>query len=89
MVAMAPKKPPAKPLAKPYIPRYVSPQEKAENRARYRRFFYWALVTIPLIVTLVLLGYSSSAPLWLSRITIGLDALFGFPVLWLLRTIAP
>jgi hypothetical protein len=87
MVAMAPKKPPAKPLANPYLPRYVSPQEKAENRARYRRFFYWTLVTIPLIVTLVLL--SSSAPLWPSRITIGLDALFGFPVLWLLRAIAP
>ena len=34
----SPEKPPAKPLANPYVPRYVSPKEKAENRARWRRF---------------------------------------------------
>ena len=72
----------------PIVPRFVSPKERAENRARYLKFFYWTAVAIPLIVTLVMFGYSKAAPLWLSRITIHLDALFGLPVLWLLKAIS-
>ena len=44
-------------------------------------------MAIPLLVTLIMFGYSKAAPLWLSRITIDLDAVFGFPVLWLLKAI--
>lgn len=72
----------------PIVPRFVTPKERAENRARYRKFFYWTVVALPLLVTVVLFGYSDVAPLWLSRLTIDLDALFGFPVLWLLKAIA-
>jgi hypothetical protein len=72
----------------PIVPRFVTPKERAENRARYLKFFYWSAVAIPLLVTVILFGYSQAAPLWLSRLTIGLDALFGFPVLWLLKAIA-
>jgi hypothetical protein len=85
---MAPKRPPAKPLANPYIPRYVSPRERAENRARWRRFFYGAAVALPLIVMLMLFGYSDQAPAWLRNVTAELDAVFGFPVLRLIALIA-
>ena len=72
----------------PIVPRFVTAKERAENRARYRKFFYWSAVAIPLLVTAILFGYSQAAPLWLSRLTIALDAAFGFPVLWLLKAIA-
>jgi hypothetical protein len=85
---MAPKKPPAKPLANPYVPRYVSPKEKAENRARCRRFFYWTAVALPVIVTLMLFGYSDQAPHWLRAATENLDALFNYPVLRLIAWMA-
>ncbi len=76
-------------MATPNYPRYVSPKERAETRARYWRFLYGCAVALPLLVALMMFGYSDGAPLWLSRITINLDALFGFPVLWLLKVIAP
>jgi hypothetical protein len=85
---MAPKKPPAKPLANPYVPRYVSPKEKAENRARWRRSFYWTAVALPVIVTLMLFGYSDQAPHWLRAATENLDALFNYPVLRLIAWMA-
>jgi hypothetical protein len=72
----------------PNAPRYVSPKERAENRARWLRFAYWVAVAIPAIVVLTMFGYSDQAPLWLSGITIRLDAVFGFPVLWLIKLVA-
>jgi hypothetical protein len=72
----------------PNFPRYVSPKERAENRARYRAWLYWTAVAIPAVIALVLFGYSDQAPLWLSRLTVGLDATFGFPVLWLIKLVA-
>jgi hypothetical protein len=72
----------------PIVPRFVTAKERAENRAHYLKFFYWSAVAIPLIVTVILFGYSQAAPLWLSRLTIALDAVFGYPVLWLLKAIA-
>ena len=71
----------------PFAPRFVTAKERAENRARYLKFFYWTAVALPLLVTVTLFGYSDAAPLWLSRLTVDLDALFGFPVLWLLKAI--
>ncbi len=84
----SPEKPPAKPLANPYVPRYVSPKEKAENRARWRRFFYWMAVALPVLVTLMLFGYSDQAPAWLRSLASQLDAVFGFPVLRLIALVA-
>jgi len=71
------------------IPRYVSPKERAENRARYRAWLYWTAVAFPIVVALMLFGYSEQAPLWLSGFTIRLDETFGFPVLWLIKLAAP
>ena len=85
---MAPKKPPAKPLASPYVPRYVSPKERAETRARWRRFFYWATVALPVLLTLMLFGYSDQAPAALRAATENLDALFNYPVLRLIAWMA-
>jgi len=83
-----PRKPPAKPLAHPYIPRYVSPQEKAENRARWRRFFYATAVILAIAGLLMLLGYTDQAPHWLRAVTETLDANFGYPILRLIALIA-
>jgi hypothetical protein len=33
-------------------------------------------------------GYSDQSPRWLRETTVGLDATFGFPVLWLIKAIA-
>jgi hypothetical protein len=85
---MAPKKPPAKPLANPYVPRYVSPKERAENRARWRRFFFGTAAVLAVVVMLMLYGYSDQAPAWLRVATENVDAMFGYPVLRLIALIA-
>lgn len=72
----------------PNAPRHVSPQERADNRARWLRFAYWLAVAIPAAVALMMFGYSDQAPRWLREATVGLDATFGFPVLWLIKAIA-
>ncbi|MGE5771251.1 MAG: hypothetical protein ACM3Z4_04275, partial [Hyphomicrobiales bacterium] len=69
----------------PNAPRYVSPQERAENRARWLRFAYWLAVAIPAAVALMMFGYSDQAPRWLREATVRLDATFRFPVLWLIK----
>jgi hypothetical protein len=85
---MASKKPPTKPLANPYVPRYVSPKERAENRARWRRFFYGTAAALAVVVMLMLYGYSDQAPAWLRAATENVDANFGYPVLRLIALIA-
>jgi len=82
-----PKQPPAKPLANPYVPRYVSPKERAENRARWRRFFYGAAAALPVMVMLMLFGYSDQAPAWLRAATEYVDAVFDYPMLRLIAVI--
>jgi hypothetical protein len=69
----------------PNFPRYISPKERAENRARWIRFAYWVAVAIPATVALMMFGYSDQAPAWLRQFTVNLDAILGFPVLWLLK----
>jgi hypothetical protein len=71
----------------PNVPRYVSPKERAENRARLIRFGYGVAVAIPAAFGLMMFGYSDQAPLWLRQFTANLDAAFGFPVLWLIKTL--
>ena len=83
-----PKQPPAKPLANPFNPRYVSPKERAENRARWRRFFYGAAAVLAVAVMLMLYGYSDQAPAWLRAATENVDAVLGYPVLRLIALIA-
>ncbi len=72
----------------PYVPPYISPKQRAENRARWFRIAYWTAVAIPAIIALMMFGYSDQAPTWLREITVNLDALFGFPVLWLIKLVA-
>ena len=72
----------------PYVPRYISPKERAENRARWIRFGYWAAVALPALLAAMMYGYSDQAPRWVREFTLTLDAFFGFPVLWLIRAIA-
>jgi hypothetical protein len=72
----------------PYIPPYISPKERAENRARWIRFGYRTAAAMLLTVLVMLFGYSDQAPGWLHEITVNLDALFGFPVLGLIKLVA-
>jgi len=69
----------------PQTQRPVSPKEKAAVRAERLRFLYWAAVALPLIVTVMLYGYTEQAPRWLYNLTVQVDAVFGQPVLWLIR----
>ena len=73
-----------KPLQNPFYAPYVSPKEQAENRARWRRFFYGTAVALPLAVTAMLYGYTDQAPRWLRAATESVDAVFGYPVLRLI-----
>ena len=72
----------------PYVRPYVSPKQRAENRARWIRIAYWTAVTIPAAIALTMFGYSDQAPGWLRGFVISLDAIFGFPVLWLIKAVA-
>jgi hypothetical protein len=85
---MARKNPPPKPSASPLAPRFVTPKEKAAARAERLRFLYWAAVSLPLIVTPMLYGYSDQAPHWLRAATENVDAMFGYPVLRLIALMA-
>lgn len=79
---------PAIALMIPNAPRYVSPKERAENRARWLRFAYWLAVGIPVVIALIIFGYSDQSPRWLREFTVSLDGTFGFPMLWLIKAIA-
>jgi hypothetical protein len=72
----------------PITPRYISPKERAENRARILAWLIGSAIAIPLVVMVMLYGYSDQAPRWLREAVASLDAAFGFPVLWLIKTIA-
>jgi hypothetical protein len=73
---------------RPNVPLYVTPKEKAERRAYYRRFAYWTAVVLPLVIMLMLIGYSDQAPSWLRTATEALDAMFGYPLLRVIALIA-
>jgi hypothetical protein len=68
----------------PYVPKYVSPKQAAEDRARRRAMLYWIVLTIPLIVMLLVFGYSDQAPAALRSATITLDQALGYPIARLL-----
>jgi hypothetical protein len=71
-----------------YIPKYVPPREAAENRARARAWLFWTAIALPLIFALFAYGYSDQAPAALRNLVIAVDRSLGFPMLWLLSTIA-
>ena len=66
-------------------PRYVSPQERAEQRARVLRFLYGVAIGLPLLFAIVMYGYSDQAPYWVRVFAVNVDAFFGQPVLWLIK----
>ena len=68
-------------------PRYVSPQEQAETRARLRKAMFWTLAAIPVAAVVLMYGYSDQAPEWLRRLSLTIDAMFGHPLLWLIKTL--
>jgi hypothetical protein len=70
----------------PNVPRYVSPQERAEQRARVRRFILGIAIALPLLFAFVMYGYSDQAPHWVRVVAVNVDAFLGQPVLWLIRT---
>jgi hypothetical protein len=76
--------PPLKPRVNPSAPRYVSPRERAENRARWKRFFYGCAVALPVLFMAMVIGYSDQMPEGVRAMTESLDALFGYPVLRLI-----
>jgi len=91
---MAPKKPPklpkgprAKPLANPFNPRSLTAKEKAQSRAERLRFLYWFAVAVPVVITVMLFGYTDQAPLWLRSAAEQVDSVFGYPVLRLIAFI--
>ncbi len=66
----------------PKIP--VTPKEAAANRARLRAraiaALYWIAAILPILLALMVYGYSDQAPAWLRAIAIEIDGLFGSPV---------
>ncbi|MDQ2953595.1 MAG: hypothetical protein M3R18_01485 [Pseudomonadota bacterium] len=75
----------------PKIP--ITPQEAAENRARLRarlrRSVFWIAVLLPLLLALMVYGYSDQAPASLRSIAIMLDGLFGYPLGTFLNVVPP
>ena len=69
----------------PHGPRYVSPQERAEQRARILRFVFGVAIALPLLFAVVMFGYSDQAPHWIRVFAINVDAFFGQPVLALIK----
>jgi hypothetical protein len=75
-------------MATPNYPRYVSPKERAENRARIRRFILWSAAGIAAAVILMLFAFTDQAPAWLRELAFNVDGAFGYPILWLIKMIA-
>jgi hypothetical protein len=72
----------------PYVPKYVSPRQAAEQKARRRAMLYWIAVAVPLVILLLMFGYSDQAPAPLREAIAALDRPFGYPILTLLQWIA-
>jgi hypothetical protein len=74
-------------MTPPYVPKYVSPKQAAEARARRRAMLFWTAVIVPLVLLLLLFGYSDQAPAFLRDAVAALDGQFGYPLLALLKMI--
>jgi hypothetical protein len=71
-----------------YVRNYVSPGQAAEDRARRRAWLFGTAVALPLFLALFAFGYSDQAPEALRQMVIAIDRSFGFPMLWLISTLA-
>ncbi len=72
----------------PYVPKYVSPKQAEASRARLRSRLFWIGIAIPLAFAFLAFGYSDQAPAFLRTMTIELDRALGYPIMWLIGTIA-
>ena len=75
-------------MTDPNFPRYISPKERAENRARIKAFIIWSTAGLTFFLLAMLFAYTDQAPKWLRDLAFRLDALFGFPVLHIIKAIA-
>ena len=65
----------------PYLPpRIPNPKRDAERRARLISRLIWLAAVPPLLLGLMVFGYSDQAPDFLRKLTIVIDGLFGSPV---------
>lgn len=69
-------------------PNYRNPRQAAEHRTYMIRAILWLAALPPLLLLLMLYGYSDQAPAFLRDFTASLDAAFGRPV-WSLIAPAP
>ncbi len=68
----------------PYAPKYVSPKQASAAKARRRSLVFWGALSVPLLVLLMLFGYSDQAPQFLQRLTLTIDGALGLPILKLI-----
>lgn len=69
-------------------PSYKTPKQVAEHRAYVLRTTLWLAAIPPVLLLLMVYGYSDQAPTFLRDLTAQLDAMFGRPV-WSLIAPAP
>jgi hypothetical protein len=62
-----------------YVPP-PTPKQAAEIRAQRISVLLWLVAVPPLVLALMIFGYSDQAPAFLRSLTIELDSLFGSPV---------
>lgn len=73
----------------PYAPKYVNPKQAAEDKARVRAWIFGIVIAFPLLFLFLMYGYSDQAPAALRDAITGLDRQLGYPILWLISTLAP
>jgi hypothetical protein len=61
-------------------PQYRNPKQAAEHRAYMIRTILWLAAVPPLVLRLMIFGYSDQAPAFLRDLTIQFDAALGRPV---------
>jgi hypothetical protein len=73
----------------PYAPKYVDPKQAAQDKARVRAWIFGIVIGFPLLFAFLLYGYSDQAPAALRDAITDLDRQLGYPILWLISTLAP
>jgi hypothetical protein len=69
-------------------PNYRTPKQAAEHRAYMMRTILWLAAIPPLLLLLMIYGYSDQAPAFLRNFTTQLDTALGRPV-WSIIAPAP
>ena len=63
-----------------YVPKYIPPGQAEKDRARRRAMLYGIAVSVPLVLMLLVFGYSDQAPAPLRSAVIAIDKSFGYPI---------